>query len=116
MTVHKMTQMASEHLEKQSISPAEASKLRGVAQWTDSEFLGRPAKACLMMLADRQYGTGSDMTMELRWALEYTIDVAEMAQPRHHSLACPSAPQSWSTPMQQRNPERMDNSRYTAAS
>ena len=45
-----------------------------------------------MMLADRQYGTGSNMTIELRWALEYIIDIAEMAQPRHHNLHCPSAP------------------------
>ena len=38
-----------------------------------------------MTLADQQQSTGSNSTMVLRWALACILDIAEMAQPKHHS-------------------------------
>ena len=75
-----------------TLHKAARSAHHSAPQRTDSEFLGKPAKACLMMLTHRQHGTGSNLTMVPRWVLKFFIDIAKMAQPRHHCLACPGAP------------------------
>jgi hypothetical protein len=92
MTTQKMILLAQKHLATGTLSPAEASKLRGLGQWADSELFGRPARACLSVLASRQYGAGTEVTMELQWALDYLIDIANMAAPRHYQLRPPLAP------------------------
>ena len=68
------------------MTPAQASKLRGLAQWTDSEVMGRPARSCLRLVAARQYGSGSHLSDSLRWALRYLLEVAKSAEPRSHHL------------------------------
>ena len=70
MTVARMIDTAEDHLAQDSMTPAQASKLRGLAQWTDSEVMGRPARSCLRLLAERQYGSGSHLSDSLRWALQ----------------------------------------------
>ena len=46
--------------------------------------MGRPFRACLRLLAERQYGSGSNLSATLRWALEYLQDVASSAEPKPH--------------------------------
>eukprot|EP00971_Amphidinium_carterae_P219044 4348056-Amphidinium_carterae.1 len=42
-------------LDSNTLSPASASKLRGVVQWVDNWLLGRPCRGALSALVARQY-------------------------------------------------------------
>ena len=74
MTVARMTSAVHYHLATDSMTPAQASKLRGLAQWTDSHVIGRSARARLRLLAERQYGSGTNSPppCDGRWSTSRT--------------------------------------------
>eukprot|EP00971_Amphidinium_carterae_P346954 6488721-Amphidinium_carterae.1 len=72
-------------LQANTLSPASASKLRGVVQWVDGWLLGRPCRGALTALIARQYfedRPGHQLTEKLTDALTYIRYTMEVASGR----------------------------------
>ncbi len=71
-TVRKALHMITEARTTSSLSPQEASKLRGILQWLDGALEGRPIRGAMTVLSRRQYHDGTtDLTPQLRRCLHY---------------------------------------------
>ena len=73
-TKDKAEKMLSAHIAAYKLTPAEASKLRGLLQWADRGLTGRPCRGALTALTARQYYEkvrGHSLTPKLEEALGF---------------------------------------------
>ena len=85
--------MVNQCIESGRLSGAVASKLRGTVQWTDLQMCGRPCRAALAALVDRQYhDPGDQLTPALEEAMVF-LAFAIRHMPDHYIRLCtPSLP------------------------
>ena len=75
-TIHKIVEASENILRKQTCTPAEAAKLRGVAGWAAGNTFGRVGRLGLRALKSRQYqkddfiGIDEPLNMGLRFLIE----------------------------------------------
>jgi len=81
-TAEKLTTMAKLALEKSRLTSSEASKICGLATWTDTEASGRPARSIISMVRPREHCTATDLTPELEWALQSLVEITSLSRPR----------------------------------
>ena len=84
-TMMKALHLIASHQESGKMTPAEASKLRGLLSWVDRGVTGRALRGALTALSARQYWdhpNGHALTPALYSALEYARLVLEVVPPR----------------------------------
>ena len=84
-TVEKVVMASRAHLSSGSMTPAEASKLRGLSGWCAANTFGRAGRLGLSQLKTRQYSKElQDFRLDenLRMCLMYLITILPMLQPR----------------------------------
>jgi hypothetical protein len=81
-TAEKLAALAKFALETSRLTSSEASKICGLATWTDTEASGRPARTIIGMIRPREHCTATDLTPELEWALESLIGINALSRPR----------------------------------
>ena len=84
-TVQKICALSTHHLQLQSMTPAEASKLRGMAGWCASNTFGRVGRLGLAQLKRRQYATDLkdfELDAPLMFGLQFLIFVLPLLAPR----------------------------------
>ena len=77
--------MVEEHLRLSTMTPAQASKLRGLLTWADRGFTGRPCRGALVALTARQYwerAAGHVVTPKFAEALRYLRGALRFFPPR----------------------------------
>ena len=96
-TQAKATRLIVEHISTNSMSPAEASKLRGLLMWLDTGLTGRPCRGAMAALVARQYWErppSHALSDSLRQALAYIHAAICLLPPRALSLLHTEAPQT----------------------
>ena len=109
-TVEKVMQLSHEHLRSNRMTPAEASKLRGVSGWCASNTFGRAGRLGLAQLKRRQYSkdlADCALDLPLRLGLVFLVQILPALGPREaHLVGKPGKPvlvysdASWPTCMQ----------------
>ena len=91
-TTHKVVEAAGAILLKQSCTPAEAAKLRGVASWAAGNTFGRIGRLGLRALKTRQYQKEPDveLTEELLMGLRFLVEVMPEIGPRETRILGPT--------------------------
>ena len=91
-TVHKIVEMATALLDKNSCTPAEAAKLRGMASWAAGNTFGRVGRLGLRALKARQYQTATSNTLDeqLDMGLKFLIEVLPRLGPRTTRILGPT--------------------------
>ena len=72
----KALSLVNFHRSSGPLSAGDASKLRGTLQWTDMHLMGRPCRAALSSLVDRQYRDETDVITD---ALDSALRFLEFA-------------------------------------
>ena len=91
-TVQKMCALSTHHLQLQSMTPAEASKLRVMAGWCAGNTFGRVGGLGLAQLKKRQYATDlRDFKLDdpLMIGLQFLIFVLHFLAPRSAQIFMP---------------------------
>ena len=84
-TVLKTIRLIKHHLKTRTMTPGEASKLRGIVMWLDTGLMGRPCRGALTALVARQYWEWApqhELTHNLSTALHYIHLAAATIPPR----------------------------------
>ena len=90
-TLTKALKLLHEHLTSGSITPTQASKLRGLLVWVDKGITGRPLRGAMTAITARQYWErkpGHALTEPLETALRYAAEVLLILPPRIIPLSC----------------------------
>ena len=91
-TIHKVVEASDSILRKQTCTPAEAAKLRGVAGWAAGNTFGRVGRLGLRALKSRQYQQGDFVGIDeqLHTGLRFLMEIMPRLEPRSARILGPT--------------------------